>query len=74
MPTLQRFPDTRVLMYFGDHPPPHVHVLKADGRECLVDIETLVITGKLATREIRDALVWIEDEYVFLLSEWQRMK
>jgi hypothetical protein len=59
-------------MYFGDHPPPHVHVLKGDGRECIVDIESLLVTGKLASREIRDALKWIESEQAFLLNEWRR--
>jgi Domain of unknown function (DUF4160) len=59
-------------MYFGDHPPPHVHVLKGDGWECIVDIESLLVTGKLASREIRDALTWIESEQAFLLNEWRR--
>lgn len=71
MPTLQKFPDCRVLMYIGDHPPPHVHVLKSDGRDCIVEIETLLIVGKVASREIRDALKWIEGERQFLLNQWR---
>ncbi len=72
MPTLQRFPDCRVLMYIGDHPPPHVHIVKADGRDCIVEITTLVIIGKIASREVREALHWIEGQRAFLLSEWKR--
>ena len=72
MPTMQRFPDGRVLMYLGDHPPPHVHVVLRDGRDCIVEIETLSVIGKLATREIRDTLYWIDAERNFLLNEWQR--
>jgi hypothetical protein len=72
MPTLQRFSDRRVLMYIGDHPPPHVHVVRNDGRDCIVEIETLLVVGKLATREIRVALEWIASEKQFLLSEWRR--
>ena len=72
MPTLQKFPDCRVLMYFSDHPPPHVHVVKSDGRDCIVEIETLLIVGKLASREIRGALQWIGSEQLFLLKEWRR--
>ena len=72
MPSLQGFSDCRVLMYLGDHPPPHVHVVLRDGRDCIVEIESLLIIGKLAWREIRDALNWIEDEKTFLLTEWQR--
>lgn len=72
MPTLQKLPDCRVLMCFGDHPPPHVHVVKGDGRECLVEIESLRVVGRLAPRDVRDALQWIEGEQLFLLREWQR--
>ena len=72
MPTLHKFPDCRVLVYFGDHPPPHVHVVKGDGRDCIVEIETLRIVGKLAAREIRSALDWIAKQKPFLLAEWQR--
>ena len=72
MPTLQKFQDCRILMYFGDHPPPHVHVVKGDGRDCIVEIETLLIIGKLAAREVREALQWIGNEKQFLLSEWRR--
>jgi len=53
-------------MYLGDHPPPHVHVVLRDGRDCIFEIESLLVIGKLAGREIRDALNWIEDEKTFL--------
>lgn len=59
-------------MYLGDHPPPYVHVVGRDGCDCIVQIESLLVIGKLAGREIRDALNWIEDEKTFLLNEWQR--
>lgn len=72
MPTLQRFADCRVLMYLGDHPPPHVHVVLRDGRDCIVEIESLSVVGKLAAREVREALKWVQSERSFLLSEWQR--
>ncbi|MBA3059051.1 MAG: DUF4160 domain-containing protein [Gammaproteobacteria bacterium] len=66
MPTLHGFSESRVLMYLGDHPPPHVHVVLRDGRDCIFEIESLLVIGKLAGREIRDALNWIEDEKTFL--------
>lgn len=72
MPTLQRFDDCRVVVYRDDHPPPHVHVKLRDGRDCTVDIPTLEIKGRIAEREIREALVWIESHKAFLLDEWQR--
>ena len=72
MPTLHRFPDCRVLMYLGDHPPPHVHVVLRDGRDAIVEINSLAVIGKLAVREIRDAMDWISVRKEFLLGEWQR--
>jgi hypothetical protein len=60
------------MMYPDDHPPPHVHVFMRDGRDCTVDIATLEINGRIAEREIRDALAWIESERSVLLNEWRR--
>jgi len=59
MPTLQRFPASRVLLHAGDHLRPYVHVKLRDGRECTVDINSLEIQGRVAVREIREELDWI---------------
>jgi hypothetical protein len=72
MATLQRFDSCRVLMYLDDHPPPHVHVKLRDGRDCTIDLESYEITGRVAEREVRDALVWIKSRKNDLLIEWQR--
>lgn len=72
MPVLQRFDNTRVLMYLGDHPPPHVHVKLKDGRDCTVDLDGLVIKGRVAERENREALSWIKTNRDFLFDQWRR--
>ena len=72
MPTLQRFPASRVLMYADDHLLPHVHVKLNDGRECTVDIDTREIKGRIAAREIRDELTWIASNRALLHGEWRR--
>jgi hypothetical protein len=72
MPILQRFPASRVLLYAGDHLLPHVHIKLRDGRECTVNIDSLEIQGRVAAREIKEELNWIENHRVFLLDEWQR--
>jgi hypothetical protein len=59
-------------MYIDDHPPPHIHLLLSDGRDCVVDLETIQISGKVVAREVRDALDWIDRERTFLLNEWMR--
>jgi hypothetical protein len=40
MPILQQFSASRILMYAGNHLPPHIHVKLRDGREYIVDIES----------------------------------
>jgi len=72
MPILQRFDNARVLMYLGDHPPPHVHVKLRDGRECTVDLGDFATKGRVAEREIREALTWIETNRDFLFDQWRR--
>jgi len=43
-----------------DHLPPHVHVVMADRRDALVDLETMEITSRtLKASDIADALTWI---------------
>ena len=73
MPVLNRFPASRVVMYAGDHLLAHVHVQLRDGRECTVEIESLAITGRIAAREIRDALTWIDSNRDLLHKEWLRL-
>jgi hypothetical protein len=59
-------------MYLDDHPPPHVHVKLRDGRDCTVDLESFEIRGRVAKREIREALAWIKSSQTDLLNEWRR--
>lgn len=59
-------------MYLDDHPPPHVHVKLHDGRDCTVDLETFEIKGRVAEREIREAMAWIKTYQSELQQQWQR--
>lgn len=72
MSTLQRFDSSRVVMYLDDHPPPHVHVKLRDGRDCTVDLDSFEIKGRVAEREIREALAWIKTHQAVLQHQWQR--
>jgi hypothetical protein len=47
-------------------------VVLRDGRNAIVEIDSLAVIGKLAVREIRDAMDWIAARKAFLLGEWQR--
>ena len=69
MPTLQRLPASRVLMYADDHLLPHVHVKLNNGRECTVEIDTREIKGRIVAREIRDELIRIAANRALLHGE-----
>lgn len=73
MVTLHRLDSSRVLVYFDDHLPPHVHVKLRDGRDCTVDLESFEIKGRVAEREIREALLWIKANRLYLQKEWRRL-
>ncbi|HHQ68812.1 MAG TPA: DUF4160 domain-containing protein [Halothiobacillaceae bacterium] len=59
-------------MYIEDHPPPHVHVKLCDGRECIVELDSIKIIGRIEGREMREVLDWISAQRDFLHDEWRR--
>ena len=73
MPVMTKFSASRVVMYAGDHLLAHVHVQLRDGRECTVELESLTIIGRIAAREIRDELSWIESNRAWLHQKWRRL-
>jgi hypothetical protein len=73
MPVLQKFSASRVVMYAGDHFLAHVHVQLRDGRACTVELDSLSIVGRIASREIREELSWIVSNRVLLHEEWRRL-
>jgi len=73
MPVMHKFSASRVVMYAGDHLLAHVHVQLRDGRECTVELESLTIVGRIATRQIRDELSWVVSNRVWLHEEWRRL-
>lgn len=73
MPVMHKFSASRVVMYAGDHLLAHVHVQLRDGRECTVELDSLTIVGRIASREIRDELSWIVSNRVWLHEEWRRL-
>lgn len=58
MPTVRRFRNSKLALYYGDHNPPHFHVV-GPGFAVLVDIETLaIIGGRARANDIAEALAW----------------
>jgi hypothetical protein len=73
MPVLHQFSSTRVVMYAGDHLLAHVHVQLRDGRECTVELDSLLIVGRVESREIREALAWIKTNRASLHLRWRSL-
>jgi hypothetical protein len=73
LPVVHKFSASHVVIYAGDHLLAHVHVQLRDGRECTVELDSLAIVGRIATREIRDELSWIESNRAWLHQEWRRL-
>lgn len=55
-----------------DHPPPHFHVVMSDGRDNLVEIDTLAMLGPIRAREIAQVLAWAIEHRPDLIAEWRK--
>lgn len=61
-----------VRMYFGDHPPPHIHVFYS-GFEALVNVETSeIIEGSLPRRVQKLVTEWIDLRKDDIMENWKR--
>ncbi len=63
------------MIHYDEHPPPHIHIYKA-GRDCRLDIETLVeLPGKfvLPAKVLRQVREWanIGDRRAQMLTAWE---
>lgn len=58
---MRRFRNSKIALYYGDHNPPHFHILGPEFAD-LVEIETLaIIGGRARAKEIAEALAWARD-------------
>jgi hypothetical protein len=72
LPTVKRFDRSRIEMYFGDHPPPHFHIITRDNERIAVVIETMaVLAGYADPRDTADALAWAKRNKADLRNRWQ---
>lgn len=71
MPTIKRFHRCRIEMYFGDHNPPHFHIITNSNERMAVVIETLAImAGSVHDREMAEAIEWARGNKHLLLTRW----
>jgi hypothetical protein len=72
MPAVHRFERCRIEICFGDHPPPHFHVITRGDERVAVRIDTLQVwAGEADPRDLADALAWAANHRAELWSRWQ---
>jgi len=71
MPTLLQERGYRVVMYYNDHTPAHVHVKKA-GNEALVQLDPIVIMDNYGYNrgELNTIIEIIADNQQMLIDAW----
>jgi Domain of unknown function (DUF4160) len=69
IPRQIRFSAWEIAMYFGDHSPPHFHVLGKEGAaQVRIDaLEVMAVSGRL---ELREALDWAAEHRATLEAKW----
>lgn len=71
MPEVTRFYGIVIKLFFGDHPPPHFHVVYGE-YNALFNIETLeMIEGDLPIRASKMVIEWATRYQAELLEMWQ---
>ena len=71
MPEVTRFYGIVVKFFFGDHPPPHFHVVYGE-YNALFNIETVeMIEGDLPNRANKMVIEWATQYQNELLELWQ---
>jgi hypothetical protein len=72
MPTVRRFNRCRIEMYFGDHAPPHFHVITRSDEKAVFRIDSLVLwAGEADSRNTAEALEWAAENRAELYRRWQ---
>ncbi len=72
MPRLIRFSTSEIAMYFGDHNPPHFHVLGREGAaQVRIDtLEVMLVSGRI---DVREALDWAQLNRSILEEKWTEL-
>ncbi len=71
MPEISRFFGIVIVMYYGDHPPPHFHV-RYSGQKAIIAISTLsLLRGNLSPRVFGMVMEWASLHQAELLENWE---
>ncbi|MEF3695844.1 DUF4160 domain-containing protein [Desulfolutivibrio sp.] len=73
MGTIHRLGRVRIVVYAGDHAPPHFHI-QGPGFAVAVDLETLgILASSPQTRDHEEALRWAAANRNAIRDAWNRL-
>jgi|TARA_R110002012_G_scaffold186478_3_gene353176 hypothetical protein len=71
MPTIEDFGSFKIYMYFGDHNPPHIHVIGSDFAAKIRISDAEIFTGQLPGKIGKQACNYVVTHKVRLMAIWQ---
>jgi Domain of unknown function (DUF4160) len=74
MPEIKRFGRFRLLMFFQDENPPHVHITAADFAAKVRISNGEVLAGMAPGKVLRQARAWIEQHREELMTLWEEFQ
>ena len=74
MPTVLRQEGYEVVIYFNDHPPPHVHAFKGGG-EAKISLDPVEVeqVWKMKKPMVRKAKSVVAENQLYLLEKWEEI-
>lgn len=70
MPEIARFGSFKLLMFFQDENPPHVHIKGSDFAAKIRISNGDLLAGDASNRVLRQARRWVEEHQAELLAMW----
>ena len=74
MPEIKRFSGFRLLMFFQDENPPHVHIKGSDFAAKIRLSNGELIAGDAPNRVLRQTRRWLEEHRTELLQLWNEFQ
>ncbi len=72
MPRISAFYGIVIVMYFGDHAPPHFHARYGEHQAQIVIATGEILHGSLPRRAVRLVQEWTELHRADLVADWER--
>jgi Domain of unknown function (DUF4160) len=74
MPEIRRFGSFKLLMFFQDENPPHVHIKGADFAAKIRISNGELLAGQVPNKVLKQARRWVEAHHAELLAMWNEFQ